>query len=310
MVRLSVQRLDSKMKRSLSCILIFLSAQFASAQTLEPKLYANAPVGVNVLLVGYGRTQGAIPENTALELEDPNLKINSAFLAYGRSLDIAGHNAKIDLFLVTSSLYGTADVVGVPASRDVSGMGDTKVRFTYNLLGAPALSFQEFASYQQKTIVGVSIQATIPTGQYDSSKLINIGTNRWAIKPAIGISKRVGKYTFEFTADAEFYSTNDDFYGGIKRKQEPIYSTQAHVLYSFRRGMWLAVGTSYYWGGEYINDSMGTNKELGNTRLGLTFAYPINKQHSIKIFGNSGINTRYGSDFDALSVAWQYNWAD
>ena len=298
------------MKRSLSCILIFFSVQSASAQTLEPKLYANAPVGVNVVLVGSGRTQGGIPENTALELEDPNLKINSAFLAYGRSFDVAGNNAKIDLLLVTSSLYGTADVAGVPASRDVSGMGDTKVRFTYNLLGAPALSLQEFASYQQKTIVGVSIQATIPTGQYDSSKLINIGTNRWAIKPAIGISKRVGNFTFEFTADAEFYTENDEFYGGIKRKQDPIYSTQLHILYSFRRGMWLAVGTTYYGGGEYYNDGVGTNNELANSRLGLTFAYPINKQHSIKVFGNSGINTRYGSDFDALSVAWQYNWAD
>ena len=280
------------------------------AQTLEPKLYANVPVGVNVLFVGYGRTQGAIPENTALELEDPNLKINSAFLAYGRSFDVAGRNAKFDLILSTSSLSGTADVAGVPASRKVSGMGDTKVRFTYNLLGAPALSFQEFASYQQKTIVGVSIQATIPTGQYDSSKLINIGTNRWAIKPAIGISKRVGNYTFEFTADAEFYSTNDDFYGGIKRKQETIYSTQAHILYSFSRGMWLAVGTTYYWGGEYINDGVETNNELANSRLGITFAYPINKQNSIKVYGNSGINTRYGTDFDALGIAWQYSWAD
>lgn len=298
------------MKKSICVSLFVLSLQPISAQTLEPKLYANTPIGVNALLVGYGRTQGAIPENTALELEDPNLKINSAFLVYGRSFDLAGHNAKVDLILATSSLYGTALVEGLPASRDVSGMADTKVRFTYNILGAPALSLQEFASYEQKTIVGVSIQASIPTGQYDSSKLINIGTNRWAIKPAIGISKRVGKVTFEFAAEAEFLSENDDFFGGIKRKQDPIYSTQAHLLYSFRRGMWLAVGTTYYWGGKYSNDGVPTNTELSNTRLGITLAYPINKQHSIKVFGNSGINTRYGSDFDALSVAWQYSWAD
>lgn len=298
------------MKRSLFCILICLSAQSASAQTLEPKLYANTPIGANALLIGYGRTQGAIPESPALELEDPNLKINSAFLVYGRSFDLAGHNAKFDIILFTSSLYGTADVAGVPASRDISGMGDTKVRFTYNLFGAPALSFQEFASYEQKTIVGVSIQATIPTGQYDSSKLINIGTNRWAIKPAIGISKRLGKFTLELGAEAEFYSENDDFFGGIKRKQDPIYSAQAHLLYSFSRAMWLAVGTTYYGGGEYSNNGVGTNEALANSRLGLTFAYPINKQHSIKVFGNAGINTRYGTDFDALSIAWQYIWAD
>ena len=298
------------MKKSISIFLFLISLQPLTAQTLEPKLYANVPVGVNILFMAYGHTQGAIPENQSLGLENPNLKINSAILAYARSFDLLGHNAKFDLILPTSSLSGTGQEFGMDVSRDVNGLGDTKARLTFNLLGAPSLSLQEFASYQQDTIVGVSIQATIPTGQYDSSKLINIGTNRWSIKPAIGISKRVSDYTFEFATDAEFYSTNDDFYGGIKRKQDPVYSTQVHALYTFRRGMWLAVGANYYWGGEYINDGVGSNKELKNSRIGATFAMPINKKNSIKIYGSYGINTQYGTDFDAIAIAWQYSWAD
>jgi len=231
-----------------------MSFQSLAAQTLEPKLYANVPVGVNILFMGYGYTQGAIPENQSLELENPNLKINSAILAYARSFDILGHNAKFDLILPFSSLSGTGQQYGIDVSRDVNGLGDTKARLTFNLFGASSLSLQEFVSYKQDTIVGVSIQTSIPTGQYDSSKLINIGTNRWSIKPAIGISKRMSNYTFEFAADAEFYTTNNNYYGGIKRKQDPVYSTQVHALYTFHRGMWLAVGATYYWGGEYIND--------------------------------------------------------
>jgi hypothetical protein len=221
-----------------------------------------------------------------------------------------GHNAKINMVLVTSSLNGTADVAGIPASREVSGMGDTKVRFTYNLIGAPSLSLKDFASYKQDLVVGMSIQTTIPTGQYDASKLINIGTNRWAVKPAIGISQVVGRYAFEFAADAEFYTTNDAFFGGISRKQEPIYSTQGHVLYTFKPAMWLAVGATYYWGGDYVNNGVNSNTALSNTRIGVTFAYPINRQNSIKIYGSSGINTQYGTDFDAISIAWQHTWAD
>ena len=141
-------------------------------------------------------------------------------------------------------------------------------------------------------------------------KLINIGTNRWSIKPAIGISKKVNDYTFEFASDAEFFTTNSNFYGGSTRRQDPIYSTQAHILYTFRRSTWLAIGVTYYWGGEYFTDGIGSNKELKNSRLGATFAIPIDKQNSLKIYGSTGINTRYGTDFDSIAVAWQFSWAN
>ena len=74
--------------------------------------------------------------------------------------------------------------------------------------------------------------------------------------------------------------------------------------------MWFAIGVTYYWGGEFINDDVGTNKILSNSRMGATFAMPIDKKNSIRIYGSSGIHTRYGSDFDSIAVAWQHNWAD
>jgi hypothetical protein len=298
------------MKKSITLLLVFVWIQSLWAQTLEPKLYANLPIGLNVLLVGYGHSEGAIPGNQALGLENPNLNINNTVIAYARSFDVLGHNTKLDIILPYSTLDGTALHHGNPVTRDVQGMGDTKVRLSLNLFGAPALSLQEFASYQPDTLVGVSLQVTIPTGQYDSSKLVNISPHRWALKPGIGISKTISDYTFEFSADAEFYTSNDDYFGGIKRKQDPIYSTQVHVLYTFRRAMWLGIGGTYYWGGEYFNDDIGADNELKNTRIGATFALPINKHHSLKFYGNKGVNTRYGTDFDAIGIAWQYNWTD
>ena len=298
-----------KVFKNFTFVLLFLTA-LINAQTLEPKLYANIPIDLNFLLLGYGHSQGAIPDNLSLGLDNPNLNINSAVLAYGKTFNVLGRNTKFDLILLSSSLHGTAQQNGTDVSRDVRGMGDTKARLSFNLLGAPALSLQEFASYQPGTIVGVSIQATIPTGQYDSSKLVNISAHRWAVKPGIGISKTLSDYTFEFAADAEFYTSNNDFFGGIKRKQDPIYSTQVHVLYTFRRAMWLGIGATYYWGGAFTNDGVKEDNDLRNFRIGATLALPLNKTNSIKIYGNSGINTRYGTDFDAIGIAWQYNWSD
>ena len=298
------------MKKSIKFLLFFLCVQSLHAQTLEPKLYDNIPIDLNVLLLGYGHSSGAIPENVSLGLTEPDLNINSTYLVYGRSFDILGHNTKIDIILPYSNLHGTGLDNGTPVTRDVAGLADTKARVSFNIFGAPALTLQEFTSYKPDTVLGVSLQVTIPTGQYNSSKLINIGAHRWAIKPGIGLSKSIKEYTFEVSADAEFYSTNDDFFGGITRKQDPVYSTQVHVLYRFGRATWFGIGVNHYWGGEYFNDGTGTEDTLKNTRIGATFAMPINKHQSIKLYGNKGVNTRYGTDFDSIGISWQYAWAD
>lgn len=284
--------------------------QALNAQTLEPKLYANIPIGLNFLLIGYGYSTGAIPENLSLGLEDPNLNINSTLFVYGKSFDLLGNNAKFDIILPYTTLEGTALYLGEPVTRDVQGFGDTKIRFSYNIFGASALSLQEFASYKPDTVLGVSLQVTIPTGQYDSEKLVNISTHRWALKPGVGISKTIKDFTFEFSADAEFYTSNDDFYDNIKRKQDPIYSTQVHILYKFRRAMWFGIGANYYWGGEFSNDDVEADNDLSNFRLGATLAIPIDKHNSMKVYGNKGINTRYGTDFDSIGIAWQYTWVN
>lgn len=62
------------------------------------------------------------------------------------------------------------------------------------LYGAPALSLEEFRDYKTDIIVGASMEITPPLGQYDSDKLLNIGTNRWSFKPELGVSKAWGAF--------------------------------------------------------------------------------------------------------------------
>jgi len=63
---------------------------------------------------------------------------------------------------------------------------------------------------------------SVPLGQYDSDKLVNIGTNRWSAKPELGISKAWGPLTLELAAGVTFYTDNDDFLGGRTREQDPL----------------------------------------------------------------------------------------
>ena len=134
-----------------------------------------------------------------------------------------------------------AEYVGEPVAREVSGFGDPKLRLAMNFFGAPALTLDEFANYRHDLIIGGSLQVSLPVGQYDRDKLVNIGTNRWYVKPELGISKGWGRWTLEGTAAVTFFGDNDDFFGGKHREQAPIYGFQGHLVYGFPSGIWGAL---------------------------------------------------------------------
>lgn len=278
------------------------------AQDLEPRLYANTPVGLNFLIAGYVYSHGGLATDPALPLKDADLQINAAILAYARSLDISGQSAKFDVVLPVANISGTATFAGEPKERDITGMGDPRFRFSFNFYGAPALSLKEFAGYEQDVIVGASVQVSVPMGQYDSNKLVNVGTNRWSVKPEIGMSKELGKLTLELNGSATYFTDNDNFLGGQTRQQDPIYAVQGHVIYNFNGGIWAALDATYYWGGQTTVDGVTGNDLQRNSRGGVTVALPVSRYNSVKLYASTGVSTRTGSDFDTFGIAWQTRW--
>ena len=158
------------------------------------------------------------------------------------------------------------------------------------LHGAPALSLAEFSDYTPDLIVGASLAVTIPLGQYDADKLVNVGTNRWSVKPELGVSKTLGLFTLELAGSVTFYTDNNDFLGGRTLEKDPLYAVQAHGIYQTRWGVWAAVDVTYYIGGRSTID--GERAERPNLRVGLTVAIPINRHNSLKLYGSTGAMAR------------------
>lgn len=278
------------------------------AQSIEPRSYSNAPVGSSFLIGGFAVTQGGLSVDPAVPLTDPDLETTSGVIAYARFLDLWGKSAKFDVIAPYTFLSGTARFAGEPVEREISGFADPAFRLAVNLHGAPALSAAEFKDYRQKLIVGVSLQVTPPLGQYDETRLVNLGMNRWTFRPEVGISRALENWTLEFQAAATLFTDNDDFNRGQTREQDPIYSTQGHVIYNFPRGRWASFDVNYFTGGKTTID--GTRKQdlQKNWRLGATYAFPVSAQHSIKLYASSGVYAPTGNDFDLLGIAWQYRW--
>src|SRR4029077_3046052 len=179
-----------------------------------------------------------------------------------------------------------------------------------NFHGAPALSMAEFASYRQDLIVGASLVVTAPLGQYDKEGLINIGTNLWSVKPELGLSQALGPWTIELAGGVTLFTRNDDFLNGNVRRQDPLYSVQAHVTRQLGRGVWGAFSVTYYEGGRTSINGTPRDDRFGGSRTALTLALPVNRQNSIKLFASTGLYARTGSDYDSVGVAWQHIWGE
>ena len=219
-----------------------------------------------------------------------------------------GQSGKVDVVLPYAWIDGNAVYAGEFVERQVAGFGDPRFRISVNLRGAPALPLQQFGTYRQDTIVGFSLQVSTPLGQYDETKVVNVGTNRWWIKPELGLSKSIGSWTLELAGAATIFGDNDDFLGGLTRKQDPVYSVQGGVIYGLQRGSWLALHGTYYMGGRTTVGGIERDDLQRNSLVGFTAAFPIDRNNSVKVYAATGLSTRIGTDVDTISVAWQHRW--
>jgi hypothetical protein len=287
--------------------LAFLAAN-ACAQSLEPRSFTNSPVGLNFLIAGFGYQEGTIAFDPSLPVSDAQFHSTTEVVGYVRTFGVWGNSAKFDVIVPYTSLAGDGLLAGKPKSRVVSGYNDPLFRVSMNFYGAPALSMKEFAGYRQDLIIGASLQVSAPLGQYDNTKLINIGNNRWSFKPQLGISKAWDAWSVEIAPGATFYTDNTDFNFGGTFAQDPVYSVQAHVTRSLQSGAWISLNSTYFTGGRTtVNGVRGATLQT-NSRLGVTVALPIDRNNSVKLYGSAGTFTRTGADFNGIGIAWQYRW--
>jgi outer membrane putative beta-barrel porin/alpha-amylase len=289
-------------------IIAVLMVANAKAQDAEPRSYTNTPVGLNFLIAGYVYSQGKIPFDPSSSITDAEFHTHTGALAYVRSLDVWGKSAKFDVILPYSSFSGNGLLDSQPRERAMSGFGDPRFRFSINLFGAPALSVNEFANYKQDLVIGVSLQVSAPLGQYDNSKLLNLGNNRWSFRPEVGVSKTWGPWIVEVAPSVTFFTDNTDFNNGSTFAQAPIYLVRGSIIYNFPSGVWVSLDGTYFTGGHTTLNGVRDDNEQTNTRAGLTLALPVDRYNSIKLNASTGISTRTGSEFSAVGVAWQYRW--
>jgi hypothetical protein len=299
-----------RIRRVLAVALWALAAvTSAAAQDLEPKAYSASPVGAAFVVVGLSRSTGSVVFDPTVPLTDVDANINAGLLATGYTFGLFGK-----LTLVTAALpYSWGDISGkvFEEARSItrSGLADSRYKLSINLAGNPALRARDFARAPRKTIVGASLTVVAPSGQYDDAKLINLGTNRWAIKPEVGVAVPRGHWDVDAYLGVWLLTDNADYFpGGQRRSQDPVVALQGHVSYTFKPRLWAAFDATWYHGGSSTVEGGSPSEGMNNSRMGATLSIPAGRQQSFKIAYSSGVVVRTGTNFRSLSVGWQWLW--
>jgi Putative MetA-pathway of phenol degradation len=309
-------RLPVKMGAS---IFIVASTTLLAAQDLAPRAYVITPIHANAVTLTWSYYNGGLDFNGTIPVKDAHGTYNVPVLSLYHSFNFFGRSANVSASLPYAVGNFTGELFNQQRSVYRSGLLDFGARLSVNLYGGRAMPVQDFRKWKQKVILGASLRIVVPTGQYDPTKLINWGINRWAFKPEFGYSQRWGNVILDGYAGVWFYTTNDAFYSipnPQPQTQAPIGSLEGHLSYDIQRfkGLrkfrcWTSLDGNFWWGGiTTVNSIRNLNTKQTSSRIGATVAVPLSKNQSFKVAYSNGAYVRFGGNYQNLSLAWQYSW--
>lgn len=287
------------------------------AQDLAPRAYVITPLHANAITLTYSFYDGNVLFDGAVPITDAKARFNVPVVSYYHSFNFFGHSANV----IASLPYGVGNysgtALGVEKTIYRSGLLDSQYRIAVNLKGGPAMPPAEFRKWKQKVIIGASLKVVAPTGQYDPTKLVNYGANRWAFKPELGYSERWGHWVLDaygavwfFTTNPEFYSRNEVFPGVRAQTEDPIGAFEGHLSYDFKKlRYWASLDGNFWFGGRTsLNGVPNPDTRQTSSRIGGTVSVPLSARQSLKVSYNDGAYIRFGGNYQSLSLAWQYSW--
>ena len=302
--------------RTVGLILASLVPVAAAGQDLAPRAYFPAPVSSNAIILTYAFAHGEVLIDPTIPITDVSGTVHTPVATYYHAFNLAGRSANVtgSVPMPIADFRGT--VVGQDRVAHRAGVGDVVVRLAVNLAGGPARTPAAFVQAPRfRSLFGASVKVAAPTGQYDPTRLINIGTNRWAIKPELAYGRRFGRVIVEAYGGVWFFTANDDFLAsapgvqGARRTQAPIGAAEFHVSYDVNRRFWISADLNYWRGGRTSVNGVAAAESLqANSRYGVTGSLPLARGQSLKISYSGGVVVRVGGNFRVLSVGWQYGW--
>jgi len=236
-------------------------------------------------------------------------------MGYARTFSLFDRSAMAAVLLPMGRLSGEVTAAGKTVKESASGFGDPMLEFDINVLGPPAQkNIPDALRYEPGFSVDLLADLALPIGEYDSSKSLNLGQNRWYGRLGLPVVWQLGPWvpgrrtTLEFLPAVWLFGTNDNFVGQTL-KTDPMYQLDAHLTRDFTERFWGSLDGAWYTGGESsINGVAG--KKLNNLGFGLTLGYQMDDNLNLTFGYKSTVNDSGPQDLrmDAYMVTLVYGW--
>ncbi len=258
-----------------------------------PRSFPLLPKNVNLLTIYALSQQGNQLLDPGQTIPDAQIDATVGILQYTRSFDLNGNIGAAFVAVPFANISGEVPVgapLGTVSAAD-RGFGGVILGGVIGLVGSPALSGKEFASYNPGLQVGLVGKLFLPTGSYDSNKVISTGSNRLAAQFVLPITYNIGSSmvdpnltTLEILPSITVFSDNTDPAGGATiTSQKPLYSLEAHVTRNLGGTTWASFGGIYNSGGETSTDYVWNNDKRQSLGIGASVNFAVNSSTSVKV---------------------------
>jgi outer membrane putative beta-barrel porin/alpha-amylase len=230
-----------------------------------------------------------------------NVQSNATFdatveiAAYAHTFSLFDRSAVATVLFTMGRLSSNAVVAGNTTIESTNGFGDPMLELNVNVIGPPAQkTIPDMVRYEPGFSVDLVFDLALPIGEYDSSKTLNIGQNRWYGRVGAPIVWQLGPWvpgrrtTLEFVPAVWLFGNNDNFVGKTL-STDPMYQFDAHLTRDLYERAWVSLDVYTLQGGQASIDGVKGSK-LNTISPGLTLGYEINDNMNINFTYKSTIN--------------------
>ena len=239
------------------------------------RLFLAVPVGSDLVIGTYNGSRSDAWAAATIPETGSTTRSQTTSVLYSRIMDVFGRTGGPGISLPWVDTLST-DRAGGTVLQDTSGLGDPALTFDVNFFGAPAMSAEQFRTFVPVTYSGLHLTLGTPWGSYDPNARTNVGGNRWSLKALVNysITNDGGRTWLDFYPSVRVFDDNDEYLGGRRLSQRPVYGLEAHWSATVATRTWVSVGLIGNAGGAVEVDGVRTSGSQDSVRAALGAGFP------------------------------------